>query len=136
MPERVFNHGLPPQRIRTFLVLFALALTLPLIGLAVLAFNQLAGLDEEETERRVVQVAQSLVDDIDRELDRATITLETLATSTALAQDDFAAFHEQASRAPGELWSGSSPSTGVYRASGQPITRSSHSATRASEAGR
>ena len=101
MPERVFNHGLPPQRIRTFLVLFALALTLPLIGLAVLAFNQLAGLDEEETERRVVQVAQSLVDDIDRELDRATITLETLATSTALAQDDFAAFHEQASRARG-----------------------------------
>jgi len=46
MPERLFNHGLPPQRIRTFLVLFALALTLPLIGLAFLAFNQLASLDE------------------------------------------------------------------------------------------
>src|SRR3981189_3677205 len=99
MPERLFNHGLPPQRIRTFLALFALALTLPPIGLAVLAFNQLASLDEAETERRVVQVAQSLVDDIDRELDRATITLETLATSAALAKDDFAAFHEQASRA-------------------------------------
>jgi two-component sensor histidine kinase len=99
MPERLFNHGLPPQRIRTFLVLFALALTLPLIGLAFLAFNQLANLDEEETERRVVQVAQSLVDDIDRELDRATITLETLATSAPLAKDDFAAFHAQASRA-------------------------------------
>jgi two-component sensor histidine kinase len=99
MPERLFNHGLPPQRIRTFLVLFALALTLPLIGLAFLAFNQLASLDEEETERRVVQVAQSLVDDIDRELDRATTTLETLATSAALAKDDFAAFHAQASRA-------------------------------------
>jgi two-component sensor histidine kinase len=99
MPERLFNHGLPPQRIRTFLALFALALTLPLIGLAVLAFNQLASRDEEETERRVLQVAQSLVDDIDRELDRATTTLETLATSAALARDDFAAFHEQASRA-------------------------------------
>ena len=98
MPERLFSHGVPPQRIRTFLALFALALTLPLIGLAVLAFNQLAALDEEETERRVLQVAQSLVDDIDRELDRATITLETLATSAALAKDDFAAFHEQASR--------------------------------------
>src|SRR5215510_14794724 len=78
MPERLFNHGMPPQRIRTFLVLFALALTLPLIGLAVLAFNQLASLDEAETERRVLRVAQSLVDDIDRELDRATVTLETL----------------------------------------------------------
>jgi two-component sensor histidine kinase len=99
MPERVFNHGVPPQRIRTFLVLFALALTLPLIGLAVLAFNQLASLEEEETERRVLQVAQSLVDDIDRELDRATVTLETLATSAALARGDFAAFHEQARQA-------------------------------------
>ncbi len=99
MPARLFNHGLPPQRIRTFLVLFALALTLPLIGIAVLAFNQLASLDEEETERRVLQIAQSLADDIDRELDRATVTLETLATSAALAQNDFAAFHEQASRA-------------------------------------
>src|SRR5256885_9002997 len=99
MPELLCSHGVPPQRIRTCLVLFALALSLPLIGLAFLAFNQLASLDEEETERRVVQVAQSLVDDIDRELDRATITLETLATSTALAKDDFAAFHEQASRA-------------------------------------
>jgi two-component sensor histidine kinase len=72
---------------------------LPLIGLAVLAFNQLASLDEAETERRALQVAQSLVDDIDRELDRATVTLETLATSAALAIADFAAFHEQARRA-------------------------------------
>jgi two-component sensor histidine kinase len=99
MPARVFKHGVPPQRIRTFLVLFALALTLPLIGLALLAFNQLASLEEEETERRVLQVAQTLADDTDRELDRATVTLETLATSAALAQRDFAAFHEQARQA-------------------------------------
>src|SRR5689334_10277500 len=99
MPERVFKHGVPPQRIRTFLVLFALALTLPLISLAVLAFNQLASLEEEETERRVVQVAQSLADDVDRELDRATVTLEALATSTVLARGDFAAFHVQARQA-------------------------------------
>lgn len=99
MPERVFNHGVPPQRIRTFLVLFALALTLPLMGLAVLAVNQLASLEETETERRVLQVAQSLADDIDRELERATITLETLATSAPLARKDFAAFHERASQA-------------------------------------
>src|SRR5437879_1855696 len=37
--------------------------------------------------------------DIDRELCQAAVTLETLATSAALAQNDFAAFHEQASRA-------------------------------------
>jgi hypothetical protein len=43
-----------------------------------------------------MQVALDLVDDIDRELDRATATLETLATSEALRRRDFAAFHSQA----------------------------------------
>ena len=99
MPARLFNHILPSQRIRTFLILFALALTLPLVSLAIFALNQMASLEEEEIERRVLQVAQALAADIDRELDRATIALETLATSVALARGDFAAFHEQASRA-------------------------------------
>ena len=59
----------------------------------------MASLEEGEIERRVLQVAQALAADVDRELDRATIALETLATSVALARGDFAAFHEQASRA-------------------------------------
>ena len=99
MPERLFNHGVPPQRIRTFLVLFALALALPLLGLAVFAFNRMASLEQAEIERRVLQIAEDLADDIDRELDRATVTLETLGTAASLARGDFAAFHEQASRA-------------------------------------
>src|SRR5215475_5430631 len=99
MPARVFNYGVPPQRIRTFLVLFALALTLPVVTLAFLALNQMASVEEREVQQRVLQVAQDLAGDVDRELDRATITLETLATSHALARGDFPAFHEQASRA-------------------------------------
>jgi len=96
MPARLFNHALPPQRIRTFLVLFALALTLPLLGLGIFALHRMAALEQAETERRVMQVTQDLASDIDRELDRATVTLETLATSAALRRRDLRAFHAQA----------------------------------------
>ena len=99
MPARIFEHGVPPQRLRTFLILFALALTIPLIGLAIFALNRMASLEQSTTERRVLQIAEDLADDIDRELERAVVTLETLATSPALAQGDFATFHAQAGRA-------------------------------------
>ena len=99
MPGRLFPNVLPPQRIRTFLILFAFALTSPLVVLGVFALHQMANLEEREVERRVLQVAQDLAGDIDRELESATVTLATLATSHALAQRDFAAFHDQASRA-------------------------------------
>ena len=99
MPARLFSDRVPPQRIRTFLVLFALALALPLLALASFALNRMAGLEEKEIERRALQVAQDLAGDIDRELDRAMVTLETLATSDALARGDFVAFREQAGRA-------------------------------------
>src|SRR5690348_13454339 len=59
----------------------------------------MAGLEQAETERRVMQIAEDLADDIDRELERAIVTLETLVTSPSLAQGDLAGFHEQASRA-------------------------------------
>jgi two-component sensor histidine kinase len=99
MPARLFVDRLPPQRIRTFLVLFALALALPLLALAVFSLNRMASLEQAEIERRVLQIAEDLADDLDRELDRATVTLETLATAGSLARGDFAAFHEQAGRA-------------------------------------
>ena len=92
MPARLFNHVVPPQRIRTFLILFALALTSPLVALGVFALHQMATLEEREIERRVLQVAQDLAGDVDRELESATVTLETLATSHALAQQRFCSF--------------------------------------------
>lgn len=96
MPERAFSEGVAPQGIRTFLILFALALAIPLLALAVFAFDQMATLEQAETERRVMQVAQDLAGDIDRDLDRATATLETLATSAELRRGDLQAFHAQA----------------------------------------
>jgi two-component sensor histidine kinase len=96
MPARPFNHGVPPQRLRTFLILFALALTIPLLGLGIFALNRMAALEQAETERRVMQVAQDLASEIDRELERATVTLETLATSAALNRRDLPPFHTRA----------------------------------------
>jgi two-component sensor histidine kinase len=85
-----------PQRIRTYLVLFALALAVPLVALAVYALNRMASVEEAQIERRVMQAAQDVAADIDRELDRALVTLETLATSAELKRGDLRAFHAQA----------------------------------------
>ena len=60
MPARVFKYGMAPQRIRTFLILFAIALSAPLLGLAAYGLNRMASLEQAEIERRVVQVAEDL----------------------------------------------------------------------------
>jgi two-component sensor histidine kinase len=79
--------------------LFAIALAAPLLALAVFALNRMAGVEQAQIERRVAQVAQGLAADIDRELERAIITLETLTTSVPLVQGDYRTFHAQARRA-------------------------------------
>jgi two-component sensor histidine kinase len=93
MPARVFKYGVPPQRIRTFLVLFAIALAAPVLGLALYSLNRMASLEQADIERRVLQVAGDLAHDIDRELDRAFAILDTLATSIVLRRGDLPAFH-------------------------------------------
>jgi hypothetical protein len=84
MPARLFPHVIAPKRIRTFLILFALALTFPLVALGIFAVNYMAALEEREIENRVLQVARALAENIDRELESAIVTLQTLATSRAL----------------------------------------------------
>jgi two-component sensor histidine kinase len=56
----------------------------------------MATLEQAEIERRVLQVAEDLAHDIDRELERATAILDTLASSLALRRGDFPTFHAQA----------------------------------------
>lgn len=96
MPSRIFKYGVPPQRLRTFLVLFALALTVPLVALAIYALTRMASFEQAETERQIIQVAENLATDIDRELDRAITVLETLTSSEPLKRRDWRAFHVQA----------------------------------------
>jgi two-component sensor histidine kinase len=97
--HRLWTAHLPAQPIRTYLLLFAFALVVPLFLLGAFALQRMAALEVAEIERRVGQVAQDLAHDIDRELDRAAVILETLATSAALRRNDLQAFHAQAARA-------------------------------------
>ena len=87
------------HRIRTYLILFALALVLPLLVMSVIGLDHMAGIEKSKIEARVPQIAKNLVVAIDQELDRALVTLETLATSSELRQGDLRGFHEQAVRA-------------------------------------
>jgi two-component sensor histidine kinase len=85
-----------PQRIRTYLTLFALALVLPVLALSFFGLTRMAAIEQSQIERRVMQIAQNVRFVVDRELDRALVTLETLATSSELRTGDLSAFHRQA----------------------------------------
>jgi hypothetical protein len=74
MPARLFPHVIAPRRIRTFLILFALALTLPLVALGIFAVNYMAALEEREIENRVLQVARALAENIDSGLHPVSLT--------------------------------------------------------------
>ena len=78
------------------LILFALIIALPLLLLlGVLLFRSVA-LERDRLEHNVVQVLEDLVAGIDRDIDRRIAILQTLATSSALAAEDWPAFYEQA----------------------------------------
>ena len=85
-----------PQRIRTYLVLFALALSLPLLCVSVFGLSRMAAVEEAQTNSRVLAFARNLAVDVDKELGRAIVTLETLATSSELSTGDLRGFHDQA----------------------------------------
>jgi two-component sensor histidine kinase len=85
-----------PHRIRTYLVLFALALVLPLLLVSIAAFERMAAIEKAQIEARVPQIAKNLTVAVDQELDRALVTLETLAISSELRKGDLRAFHDQA----------------------------------------
>lgn len=95
----------PPQSIRgsftlrAHLFAFAAAILLPVSLLtAALLFNS-ALLQRTQLEARLGQVAANLSADIDRYLSNLTTTLQTLATSPSLQEDDLAAFYRQATAA-------------------------------------
>ena len=81
MEASPIRYSARPQRVRTYLALFALALVLPLLAVAFFGLNRMAAIEQAQIERRVMQIAQNLRFVVDRELDRALVTLETLATS-------------------------------------------------------
>ena len=81
---------------RTFLLLFALAITVPLLLLFGVLLLQSASAQRAQLEARVLQALDASVNQIDREFDRDITILHTLATSRALANEDWRTFYDQA----------------------------------------
>jgi PAS domain S-box-containing protein len=78
------------------LLLFALIIALPLLLLVGVLLYRATSLEREQIEQRIVQELGELVGDIDRDIDRQLAVLNTLASSLALAAEDWPTFHAQA----------------------------------------
>src|SRR5262245_28667654 len=85
--------------LRTHLVLFALAIVVPVQIYSAFLLHRYAQAERAQNEQRVLQIARALSADIDREVRAIITTLEALATSNALAARDFKGFHQQAKEA-------------------------------------
>src|SRR4051812_13130889 len=83
-------------RALTYLALFGLAITAPLLLLVGALLFQSASVQRVQLENRVLQVLDALVNDVDRDFDRDITILHTLATSQALASADWPTFYNQA----------------------------------------
>jgi len=78
------------------LALFASIIALPLLALLGLLLYRTASVERRQIEQRLVQVAEDLVADLDRDIDRHFTILETLVNSRSLAGEDYAGFHARA----------------------------------------
>jgi PAS domain S-box-containing protein len=88
--------------LRAVLIAYSFAVVLPVLILTGYLLNELAAADRAALEQRMVQMADALREDIDREIERRITLLTVLATSPALAQGDYATFHRHASAASPE----------------------------------
>jgi hypothetical protein len=80
----------------TYLSLFCLGITVPLLLLLGAPLLQSVSAQRAQLENRMLQVLDGLVNDVDRDLDRDFTILHTLATSEALADEDWRTFYNQA----------------------------------------
>jgi PAS domain S-box-containing protein len=80
------------------LILFALSVALPLLLLVGVLLYRSVTLERQQHERQIVRLMENLVDDVDRDIDRHMTVLRTLATSPALAAQDWAGLHAQATK--------------------------------------
>ena len=78
------------------LIYLALIVAGPLLLLVGALLWRSVALERGQLERRVLQVLEALVADLDRDVDRRLTILQTLATSPSLAAEDWPAFHAQA----------------------------------------
>src|SRR5436190_10770865 len=80
----------------TYLSLFGLAITVPLLLLLGALLFHSASVEREQLGQRILQVLDDLIDNVDRDLDRHLTILQTLASSQALKNENWPAFYERA----------------------------------------
>ncbi|MBV8186269.1 MAG: PAS domain-containing protein [Alphaproteobacteria bacterium] len=78
------------------LLLFALIIAVPLLLLVGVLLYRASVLEHQQIEQRIVQETGELVGNVERELDRHLAILKALASSSALAAEDWPAFYAQA----------------------------------------
>lgn len=81
--------------LRAHLVIFGLAIVVPALLYSAFLLHRYTESVRAANERRALEIARSLSADIDREITAIITTLETLATSDALATKDFSSFNVQ-----------------------------------------
>src|SRR5688572_6045913 len=86
------------MKIRTYLLIFALAILVPMIAFAVIAVLAFERQQRTVVERGGVETARALMNGVDRELTTAVTALEALATVRSLERDDLAGFYDDARR--------------------------------------
>jgi hypothetical protein len=88
--------------LRAHLLLYGVIVALPLM--AVVGFLLMGAAQQERSrlETNMTRVAQDLVNDIDRDIERRLAMLQALASSPSLASADWPAFYAQAKAAAGD----------------------------------
>ena len=86
------------MRIRTYLLVFALAVLLPMIAFAAAAVVAFDRQQRSTVERGGIETARALMSAIDRELGGSIATLRALGAARSLERDDVAAFDDDARR--------------------------------------
>jgi len=85
--------------LRAHLIVFGAGLLIPVMVLAGVLLARSAGLERTQLEARLIQVADDLAEDIDRDIARDFTILQTLAASPSFINEDWAAFYTHAKAA-------------------------------------
>src|SRR5687767_7527224 len=86
------------MKIRTYLLIFALAILVPMIVFSIIAVLAFDRQQRTVVERGGVETARALMNGVERELTSSMTTLEALATARSLERGDFAGFYDDARR--------------------------------------
>lgn len=102
-PKTSPNSPWQPVAARTFLlrwhlVLLVVGSLLPIVLFAVVVVSRLASQEQAASERRVLLAARTLAGAVDREVGSTVRTLQALATSGSLEQEDFKTFYSETQR--------------------------------------